>query len=158
MNLALFVFVHAIFTWCPASSFLLFLFLFLVLCFFFFLSSPLLSSALHSPQHTAHKPDNTPHAVHSQGLETDEKPAVLGSDSQPVAGLYASGKVAGELHGKNRLGGNSLLEFIVFDRVAGVAYAQYMLGDRVKDSKNYIWWSCMAESSFFFFFQKKRND
>ena len=32
----------------------------------------------------------------------------------------------------NRLGGNSLLDCVVFGRVVGVACAQYMLGDRAK--------------------------
>jgi succinate dehydrogenase/fumarate reductase flavoprotein subunit len=36
-----------------------------------------------------------------------------------VAGLYAAGEVAGGIHGRNRLGGNSLLDCVVFGRVAG---------------------------------------
>ena len=49
-----------------------------------------------------------------------------------MRGLYAAGEVAGGVHGNNRLGGNSLLGGVVFGRVAGVACAKYMLGDKVK--------------------------
>ena len=66
------------------------------------------------------------------GLEIDENSAVLGPDSQAIRGLYAAGEVAGGVHGNNRLGGNSLLNCVVFGRVAGVACAKYMLGDKVK--------------------------
>merc|ERR1712136_677436 len=66
------------------------------------------------------------------GLEIDENSAVLGSDSKPIPGLYAAGEVAGGVHGNNRLGGNSLLDCVVFGRVAGVACARYVLGDRMK--------------------------
>merc|ERR1719284_1906775 len=66
------------------------------------------------------------------GLEIDENSAVLGSDSEAIRGLYAAGEVAGGVHGNNRLGGNSLLDCVVFGRVAGAACAKYMLGDKVK--------------------------
>jgi len=36
-----------------------------------------------------------------------------------VPGLYAVGEVTGGLHGRNRLGGNSLLECVVFGRLVG---------------------------------------
>lgn len=36
------------------------------------------------------------------------------------------------MHGNNRLGGNSLLDCVVFGRVAGRAAAQYMLGADMK--------------------------
>ena len=38
-----------------------------------------------------------------------------------VPGLYASGEVAGGLHGANRLGGNSLSDLLVFGNRAGIA-------------------------------------
>merc|ERR1712107_243414 len=66
------------------------------------------------------------------GLEIDENSAVLGPDSEAIRGLYAAGEVAGGVHGNNRLGGNSLLDCVVFGRVAGAACAKYMLGDKVK--------------------------
>jgi aspartate oxidase len=36
-----------------------------------------------------------------------------------VAGLYGAGEVTGGVHGANRLGGNALLEAVVFGRLAG---------------------------------------
>merc|ERR1712048_273703 len=39
---------------------------------------------------------------------------------------------AGGVHGNNRLGGNSLLDCVVFGRVSGENAAKYMLGDDVK--------------------------
>lgn len=38
---------------------------------------------------------------------------------RPILGLFGAGEVTGGVHGKNRLGGNSLLECVVFGRVAG---------------------------------------
>jgi succinate dehydrogenase / fumarate reductase flavoprotein subunit len=46
-----------------------------------------------------------------------------------VAGLYAAGECACvSVHGANRLGGNSLLETVVFGRRAGVRAAEYVAG------------------------------
>ena len=46
-----------------------------------------------------------------------------------VAGLYAAGEAACvSIHGANRLGGNSLLETLVFGKQAGVAAAAYVAG------------------------------
>ena len=42
-----------------------------------------------------------------------------------VVGLYAAGEVTSGLHGANRLGGNSLVETIVFGRMAGEAAARF---------------------------------
>jgi succinate dehydrogenase / fumarate reductase, flavoprotein subunit len=36
-----------------------------------------------------------------------------------IKGLFAIGEVAGQVHGANRLGGNSLLETLVFGKIAG---------------------------------------
>jgi succinate dehydrogenase/fumarate reductase flavoprotein subunit len=43
-------------------------------------------------------------------------------------GLYASGEIAGGVHGNNRLGGNSLLDCVVLGRVAGRAASLYVAG------------------------------
>ncbi|MDI6855334.1 MAG: FAD-binding protein, partial [Candidatus Thermoplasmatota archaeon] len=42
-----------------------------------------------------------------------------------VKGLFAAGEVSGGVHGKNRLMGNSLLDYNVFGRRAGLASAKY---------------------------------
>merc|ERR1712083_691096 len=62
------------------------------------------------------------------GLEIDVDSACIGSDGKAIPGLYAAGEVAGGVHGNNRLGGNSLLDCVVFGRVAGLAATKYMLG------------------------------
>merc|ERR1712151_998987 len=62
------------------------------------------------------------------GLEIDVNSAVLDSKGKAIAGLYAAGEVAGGVHGNNRLGGNSLLDCVVFGRVAAVAACKWMFG------------------------------
>merc|ERR1719238_707421 len=65
------------------------------------------------------------------GLEIDQEGAVMGK-SGPIKGLYCAGEVAGGVHGNNRLGGNSLLDCVVFGRVTGKAATKYILGSDVK--------------------------
>ncbi len=42
-----------------------------------------------------------------------------------IAGLYAAGETVGQIHGANRLGGNSLLETVVFGRIIGKRAAEF---------------------------------
>lgn len=57
------------------------------------------------------------------GVKTDVNGAT------PMPGLFAAGECACvTVHGSNRLGGNSLLETVVFGRRAGAAAAQYARG------------------------------
>merc|ERR1712187_602444 len=65
------------------------------------------------------------------GLEIDADGAVLGKKGV-IKGLYCAGEVAGGVHGSNRLGGNSLLDCVVFGRVTGKAATKYILGENVK--------------------------
>lgn len=62
------------------------------------------------------------------GLEIDQQGAVVGKDNKPIPGLYAAGEVSGGVHGNNRLGGNALLECVVFGRLTGKAAAEYAFG------------------------------
>merc|ERR1719221_703745 len=68
------------------------------------------------------------------GLEIDVNSAVVSKSGKPIAGLYAAGEVAGGVHGNNRLGGNSLLDCVVFGRVAGKHCARYMLGKNIQET------------------------
>merc|ERR1712031_34071 len=61
------------------------------------------------------------------GLQT----TVLGEcvkNGKALPGLYVAGEAAGGVHGNNRLGGNSLLDCVVFGRVAGRNAAKYIAG------------------------------
>ncbi len=61
------------------------------------------------------------------GLKFDQKTRVINTKGQPIAGLYAAGEVTGGVHGKNRLGGNSISETITFGRLAGEEAAKAIL-------------------------------
>merc|ERR1719230_144778 len=66
------------------------------------------------------------------GLEIDVNSMCMDGEGKPIHGLYAAGEVAGGVHGNNRLGGNSLLDCVVFGRVAGKHAALAMLGNDAK--------------------------
>ncbi|KAJ7188556.1 fumarate reductase [Mycena filopes] len=61
------------------------------------------------------------------GLEIDAESRVIDTKGKPIPGLFASGEVAGGVHGANRLGGSSLLGCVVFGRVSGDSAAAYLL-------------------------------
>ena len=42
-----------------------------------------------------------------------------GDKGNVIPGLYAAGEVTGGLHGGNRLGGNAIVDFVVFGKLAG---------------------------------------
>lgn len=52
------------------------------------------------------------------GIEVDTNASVI-SEKGPIPGLWASGEIMGGVHGINRLGGNSLLDCVVYGRIAG---------------------------------------
>merc|ERR1711869_45953 len=62
------------------------------------------------------------------GLEINVKGEVEANSGGVIGGLYAAGEIAGGVHGNSRLGGNSLLDCVVFGRVAGVAACKYIFG------------------------------
>jgi flavocytochrome c len=53
------------------------------------------------------------------GLKMNAHAQILNEDNKIIAGLYGAGEVTGGVHGENRLAGNSLLECVVFGRIAG---------------------------------------
>merc|ERR1712004_391856 len=68
------------------------------------------------------------------GLQCTVDAECIDGRGQVIPGLYVAGEAAGGIHGNNRLGGNSLLDCVVFGRVAGKHAAQYMLGPNMKDT------------------------
>ncbi|KAM7220798.1 FAD binding domain containing protein [Rhypophila decipiens] len=58
------------------------------------------------------------------GAVFDRQAAVLKTElgekpQRPIGGIWAAGEITGGIHGDNRLGGSSLLECVVFGRIAG---------------------------------------
>merc|ERR1711870_97393 len=49
-----------------------------------------------------------------------------------IGGLYGAGEAAGGIHGSNRLGGNSLLDCVVFGRVSGRSAARYLTAANIE--------------------------
>lgn len=58
------------------------------------------------------------------GVVINEKAEVLDKEEKRVQGIWAAGEVSGGIHGANRLGGSSLLECVVFGRIAGEQVAE----------------------------------
>ena len=70
-----------------------------------------------------------PSAPGMGGLEcTVDAECIDKKTGKPIPGLYVAGEAAGGIHGNNRLGGNSLLDCVVFGRVAGKAACKYTFG------------------------------
>lgn len=61
------------------------------------------------------------------GVAFNGKAQVLREDLEPITGLFAAGEVTGGLHGDNRLGGSSLLECVVYGRIAGKEAARMVV-------------------------------
>lgn len=53
------------------------------------------------------------------GIHVDEHARVLKDNGVAVGNLWAAGEVMGGVHGANRLGGNSLLDCVVYGRISG---------------------------------------
>ena len=67
-------------------------------------------------------------AVHHTmgGLKIDTTSQVLDTQGNAIQGLYAAGEVTGGVHGGNRLGGNAVLDIVVFGRIAGESAVSYV--------------------------------
>jgi len=66
------------------------------------------------------------------GLKINDASECLAADDKVIGGLYAAGEAAGGIHGNNRLGGNSLLDCVVFGRVSGRSAARYLSAANIK--------------------------
>lgn len=61
-----------------------------------------------------------PSAHHTMGgVRIDKECRVLGEDGTPIEGLIAAGEITGGIHGANRVGGNAVVDTVVFGRIAG---------------------------------------
>jgi len=67
------------------------------------------------------------------GLRVDAEVSVLGTDDQPIPGLFAAGETVGSLHGDRYIGGGgSFGPCIVFGKLAGENAAAYASGRRIE--------------------------
>ncbi len=53
------------------------------------------------------------------GLEINTETQVLDKDGKVIPRLYAAGEVTGGIHGANRVGGNAIVDTVVFGRITG---------------------------------------
>merc|ERR1712217_256720 len=66
------------------------------------------------------------------GMKINGDGESLGAGEKVIGGLYSAGEAAGGIHGNNRLGGNSLLDCVVFGRVSGRSAARYFTAANIK--------------------------
>ena len=52
------------------------------------------------------------------GLTIDTLGHVLDESGNVIPGLYAAGEITGGIHGANRLGGNAVVDTVVFGKLA----------------------------------------
>jgi len=60
------------------------------------------------------------------GVKINANTEVLTEKGSPIPGLFAAGEVTGGLHGNNRIGGNSVVDIVIFGRQAGTKSAEYV--------------------------------
>lgn len=66
----------------------------------------------------------SPAAHHTMGgVNIDLDARALDRDGKVIKGLYAAGEITGVLHGGNRLGGNAIVDFTLYGKIAGTAAA-----------------------------------
>merc|ERR1712151_502936 len=66
------------------------------------------------------------------GMKIDPDAQAMGADDKIIQGLYGTGEAAGGIHGNNRLGGNSLLDCVVYGRVSGRSAARFLTAANIK--------------------------
>mmetsp|Transcript_115477 Transcript_115477/g.236118 ORF Transcript_115477/g.236118 Transcript_115477/m.236118 type:complete len:162 (+) Transcript_115477:1-486(+) len=66
------------------------------------------------------------------GMKINPDAESLNAQDKVVGGLFSAGEAAGGIHGSNRLGGNSLLDCVVFGRVSGRSAARYLTAENIK--------------------------
>merc|ERR1719350_37600 len=65
------------------------------------------------------------------GIKINESAECINKSTQaPIAGLFAAGETSGGVHRKNRLAGNSLVDCVVYGRIAGKSAAVYAKSNR----------------------------
>ena len=70
----------------------------------------------------------TPSVHHTMGgVQINVNAEVLDTEGQVIPGLFAAGEVTGGIHGGNRLGGNAIVDCLVYGRIAGTSCAAYEL-------------------------------
>ena len=62
------------------------------------------------------------------GVTIDTEARVLNEKGEVIKGLYAAGEVTGGIHGANRLGGNAVVDTVVFGKLS----ADTLLADTKK--------------------------
>jgi len=70
------------------------------------------------------------------GLKMNADSEIQQSNDAVIPGLYAAGEAMGGVHGNNRLGGNSLLDCVVFGRVSGRSAARQLTAANIKYIEN----------------------
>ncbi|NLB90843.1 MAG: flavocytochrome c [Clostridiales bacterium] len=53
------------------------------------------------------------------GVSINENCQVLNEQGEVIEGLFAAGEIVGGIHGANRLGGNAIVDTVVFGKIAG---------------------------------------
>merc|ERR1711862_48196 len=66
------------------------------------------------------------------GMKINPEAEALDAGDKVIGGLYSAGEAAGGIHGNNRLGGNSLLDCVVFGRVSGRSAARYFTSQNIR--------------------------
>merc|ERR1711981_339987 len=70
------------------------------------------------------------------GLKMNPGAEIMTAKDDVIPGLYAAGEAMGGVHGNNRLGGNSLLDCVVFGRVSGRSAARHLTSENIKFIEN----------------------